>query len=180
MKIYSPIVFSFPKGDDDNFSFLSPSFSKSSTYMMSNELRHSMRILGTSKLAIVSVITKGKKLFGIFPTFSLSWNSRIGHPSFPSVVVSHSLLIVISSMILILMVPLDKLIVLEIPLVIDEKYMCFPFWSFSSLMLLSFFLLTVLAAFMASWETPFGNNGIVSFRETRLASCVISVEQEYG
>lgn len=91
----------------DKFYYFKPNFSKSLTCIMSYEPPLSIKVLETSKLTLVSIITKGKISLGMMPTFSFLMNHNMGFPSFFLMGISLSLSTVISSTNFIFMVPFD-------------------------------------------------------------------------
>lgn len=84
-------------------------FKKNSAYMMSQEISPLIRILNTSKLAIVVDITRVNISFQILPPFSISKNLRMDLFGLPIEVTLSSLLTTINLVILLLMTHLEGL-----------------------------------------------------------------------
>lgn len=124
-----------------------------SVYMMSQELLLMIRILDMSQLSMAPVINRGK--FGIPSTFSLSRNLRVGLFGFPVELAHSSLLTTINSTIFLLMVPLEGLLSLGRPPMVEAMYCWFPFRSSSSSQLLSHFILLMATTSITFLEEDF-------------------------
>lgn len=135
--------------------FLVYVFQEIFAYMMSHKLLPLMRILDISNLSITTFITRGNISLEVLLTYSMPKNPRTCLSGFLVKVVPSSLLTTINSTILLLMVPLEELLGLRKPHVIEVMYWSFPLgYSFSSL-LLSYFPIALATAVIAFLEVDF-------------------------
>lgn len=135
--------------------FLVYVFQKIFAYMMSHKLLPLMRILDISNSSITTFITRGNISLEVLLTYSMPKNPRACLSGFSVEVVPSSLLTTINSTIILLMVPLEELLGLRKPSVIEVMYWSFPLgYSFSSL-LLSYFPIALATAVIAFLEVDF-------------------------
>lgn len=139
--------------------FLVYVFKKIFAYMMSHKLLPLMKILDISNLSITTFITRGNISLEVLLTYSMPKNPRTCLSDFSVKVVPSYLLTTINSTILLLMVPLEELLGLRKPPVIEVMYWSFPLgYSFSSL-LLSYFPIALATAVIAFLEVDFSLQG---------------------
>lgn len=144
---------------------------------MSHELPSSMRILETSKLSIVSIITKENISLGMLPTFSLSLNLVMDLFNFSSTYIPPLLSSAIISMIFLFTTPFDNIFrhgnheVMDVmklqPLVKKAMNGYFPLRTSSSSLKLSLFFSTFYTNFNVLFAGDLSRRGIVFYTMTR-------------